>query len=45
MILGIRGGLPKGDRHCAFLTAETLQGALDDRMRKQRRRGDPETER
>jgi nitrogen fixation NifU-like protein len=38
MILDVLGGLPKEDRHCAFLAAETLQEALDDYMRKQLRR-------
>jgi nitrogen fixation NifU-like protein len=42
MILGVLGGMPKEDRHCAFLAAETLQEALDDFMRKQRRRDNPE---
>lgn len=37
-ILDILGGLPGEERHCAFLAAETLQEALDDYMRKQRRR-------
>jgi nitrogen fixation NifU-like protein len=43
MILDILGGLPKEDRHCAFLAAETLQEALDDCMRKQRGRYHSET--
>jgi nitrogen fixation NifU-like protein len=43
MILGVLGGLPEEERHCAFLAAETLQEALDDYMRKQRRRDNPET--
>ena len=43
MILGILGGLPEEDRHCAFLAAETLQEALDNYMRKQRKRDHPET--
>jgi nitrogen fixation NifU-like protein len=43
MILDILGGLPKEDRHCAFLAAETLQEALDDYMRKQLRRDNLET--
>ena len=43
MILGILGGMPKEDRHCAFLAAETLQEALDYYMRKQRGRENPET--
>ena len=34
MILDVLGGLPKEDRHCAFLAAETLHEALDDYMRK-----------
>jgi nitrogen fixation protein NifU and related proteins len=42
MILGVLGGLPEEDRHCAFLAAETLQEALGDYMRKQR--DNPETE-
>ena len=37
-ILEVLGGLPEEDRHCAFLAAETLQEALDDYMRKQRRK-------
>ena len=41
-ILGVLGGLPEEDRHCAFLAAETLQTALDDYMRKRRRPGNPE---
>ena len=36
-ILKVLGGLPEEDRHCALLAAETLQAALDDYMRKQRR--------
>jgi nitrogen fixation NifU-like protein len=42
LILNIFGGLPKEDRHCAFLAAETLQEALDDYMRKQRWKDNPE---
>lgn len=42
LILGVLGGLPKEDRHCAFLAAETLQEALDYHMRRQRRRDNPE---
>ena len=42
-ILGILGGLPKEDHHCAFLAAETLQEALDDYMRKQHKRNNPES--
>jgi nitrogen fixation NifU-like protein len=42
LILDVLGGLPKEDRHCAFLAAETLQEALDYHMRKQRRRDNPE---
>ncbi len=38
MILGVLGGLPEEDRHCAFLAAEALQEALDDYMRKQVRK-------
>jgi nitrogen fixation NifU-like protein len=34
----VLGGLPEEDRHCALLAAETLQDALDDYMRKQRRK-------
>ena len=37
-ILEALGGLPEEDRHCALLAAETLQEALDDYMRKQRRK-------
>ena len=37
-ILEVLGGLPKEDRHCALLAAETLQEALDDYMRKQHRK-------
>lgn len=37
-ILETLGGLPEEDRHCAFLAAESLQEALDDYMRKQRRK-------
>jgi len=37
-ILEVLGGLPEEDRHCALLAAETLQAALDDYMRKQRRK-------
>jgi len=37
-ILETLGGLPEEDRHCAFLAADTLQAALDDYMRKQRRK-------
>jgi len=36
-IIHVLGGLPEEDRHCSFLAAETLQTALDDYMRKQRR--------
>lgn len=43
MILDILGGLPREDRHCAFLAAETLQEALDDYMRKQSKKNIPET--
>ena len=31
-ILGILGGLPKEEEHCAFLAAETLQEALNEYM-------------
>jgi nitrogen fixation NifU-like protein len=37
LILGILGGLPEEDRHCAFLASQTLQEALEDHMKKQRR--------
>ena len=37
-IVKVLGGLPEEDRHCAFLAADTLQEALDDYMRKQRRK-------
>jgi nitrogen fixation NifU-like protein len=37
-ILDVLGGLPEEDRHCALLAAETLQEALDDYMRKQRKK-------
>ena len=36
------GSFPKEEAHCAFLAAETLQEALDDYMRKQRGRDNPE---
>ncbi len=36
------GSFPKEEAHCAFLAAETLQEAIDDYMRKQRRRDNPE---
>lgn len=42
MILGVLGGLPEKDRHCAFLASEGLQEALDDYMKKQRRKNHPE---
>ncbi|MBN2059792.1 MAG: iron-sulfur cluster assembly scaffold protein [Deltaproteobacteria bacterium] len=35
MILDVLSGLPEENQHCAFLAAETLQGALDDHMRRQ----------
>jgi len=38
-ILEVLGGLPKEDRHCAFLAAETLQEALNDYMIKQAKTG------
>jgi nitrogen fixation NifU-like protein len=41
MILEFLGGLPKEDRHCAFLAAETLQNALEDYMKIQFRKDDP----
>ena len=34
-ILEKLGGLPKGEEHCAFLAAETLQEALNDYMLKE----------
>jgi nitrogen fixation NifU-like protein len=37
-ILKVLGGLPEEDRHCALLAAETLQEALDDYMRKERKK-------
>jgi nitrogen fixation NifU-like protein len=37
-ILDVLGGLPEEDRHCALLAAETLQEALDDYMKKQRKK-------
>jgi nitrogen fixation NifU-like protein len=37
-ILKVLGGLPEEDWHCAFLAADTLQEALDDYMRRQRRK-------
>ena len=43
MIMGILGGLPEEDRHCAFLAAETLQEALEDYMKKQNKRIIPKT--
>jgi nitrogen fixation NifU-like protein len=43
MILDILGGLPKEDRHCAFLAAETLQEALEDYMKKPFRKDNSET--
>jgi nitrogen fixation NifU-like protein len=43
MILEILGGLPKDNRHCAFLAAETLQEALNDYMRKESARDNSET--
>jgi len=33
------GGLPEGDKHCAFLAAETLHEALNHYMIKQARKG------
>lgn len=36
LILGVLGGLPDADRHCAFLAAQTVQEALDNYMKKQR---------
>jgi nitrogen fixation NifU-like protein len=37
------GSFPKEEAHCAFLAAETLQDALNDYMRKQRKRENPES--
>lgn len=37
-ILDVLGGLPEEDRHCAFLAAETLQRALDDYMKRERKK-------
>ena len=36
-ILKKAGGLPEGERHCAFLSAEALHEALNDYMIKQSR--------
>ena len=33
------GGLPEEDKHCAFLSADALQEAINDYMIKQKRRG------
>ncbi|RJQ50313.1 MAG: iron-sulfur cluster assembly scaffold protein [Desulfobacteraceae bacterium] len=33
-ILEMMPGLPEGEKHCAFLAAETLQAALDQYMKK-----------
>jgi nitrogen fixation NifU-like protein len=38
-ILKKLGGLPEEERHCAFLSADTLQEALNDYMIKQKRSG------
>ena len=38
-ILKKLGGLPEEERHCAFLSAEALQEALNDYMIKQKRSG------
>jgi len=38
-ILKKAGGLPEEDKHCAFLSAEALQEALNDYMIKQKRSG------
>ena len=35
-ILEITGQLPEEERHCAFLAAETLQGALENFMKRDR---------
>jgi nitrogen fixation NifU-like protein len=37
-ILGKLGGLPEEDKHCAFLSADALQEALNDYMIKQQKR-------
>ena len=37
-ILKKAGGLPEEDKHCAFLSAEALQEALNDYMVKQKRK-------
>lgn len=42
-ILGVLGGLPEEDRHCAFLAAEALQEALDHYMRGRSRGTDKRT--
>ena len=38
IILSALGNLPEEDRHCAFLASEALQEALDDHMKKQRKK-------
>ena len=43
LILDVLGGLPKEDRHCAFLAAETLQEALEDYMKRHVRENNSET--
>jgi len=40
-ILNKLGGLPKEEEHCAFLAAETLQGALNDYMVKKTKKRKP----
>lgn len=40
LILGVLGGLPEADHHCAFLAAQALQEALDNYMKKQHRHRD-----
>jgi nitrogen fixation NifU-like protein len=37
-ILDILGGLPEEDKHCAFLSADALQEALNDYMIKQQKK-------
>lgn len=43
-ILEVLGGLPKDERHCAFLAAESLREALNDYMVKQAKKGRDESE-
>jgi nitrogen fixation protein NifU and related proteins len=42
-ILEVLGGLPKEDRHCAFLAAESLHEALNDHMTRQAKKGPDES--